>query len=181
MRQREDHVHIGNIQQFLFTSCEPLVTSVGLALSAMAVSARVIRDGLMAAARALIQMTAQRRRAAALDGAQHAEMLPVQSGSILLNEAFACCSNDVGHLEGWRVHLLCSLRERFTCSGSENCGFVDGRAGRFQMTFGKMQVNGGRFQVGVTEQQLHCGQVRSVLPVSASRNYGAVNGDERLW
>ena len=74
----------------------------------------------MAAARTLIQMSAQCRRPAALEGAQHPEMLPVQSGSVLLNEAFACCSNDVGHLEGWRVHLLCSLRERFTCSRPEN-------------------------------------------------------------
>ena len=120
MRQREDHVHIGNVQQFLFTLCEPPVTSVGLALSAVAVTARVIRDGLLAAARALIQVAAERGRAATLDGSQHANMLPAQSRSVLLNKAFACCSNDVGHLEGWRVHLLCSLRERFTCFGSEN-------------------------------------------------------------
>jgi hypothetical protein len=81
---------------------------------------RVVGDGLLAAARALIQMTAQRRRAATLDGSQHAKMLPAQSGSILIDEVFARCSNDVGHLEGWRVHLLCSLRERFTCLASEN-------------------------------------------------------------
>lgn len=37
MRQREDHVHIGNVQQFLFTISEPLVTRVGPTLSAMAV------------------------------------------------------------------------------------------------------------------------------------------------
>ena len=74
----------------------------------------------MAAARALVQMAAERRRAAALNGAQHPEMLPVQSGSILIDEVFARCSNDVGHLERWRAHLLCSLRERFTCSGFEN-------------------------------------------------------------
>src|SRR3954471_18478759 len=120
MRQREDHVYIGNIQQFLFTISEPLVASVGLALSAMAVSARVVGDGLLSTAGALIQVAAERGRTAALDGSQHAKMLPGQSGSVLLNKAFACCSNDVGHLEGWRVHLLCSLRERFTCSRLEN-------------------------------------------------------------
>jgi hypothetical protein len=42
---------------------------------------------------------------------------PVQSGSVLIDKAFACCTNDIGHLEAWRIHLLCSLRERFTCSG----------------------------------------------------------------
>jgi hypothetical protein len=39
MRQSEDHVHKGDIQQFVFTSSEPLVTRVGLTLSAMAVAA----------------------------------------------------------------------------------------------------------------------------------------------
>ena len=86
----------------------------------------------MAAARTLIQMAAERGRAAALDGAQHAEMLPGQSGSILLDEAFARCSNDVGHLEGWRVHLLCSLRERFTCCGSENSALSMGVPAAFR-------------------------------------------------
>src|SRR5437868_5695957 len=101
MRQSENDVYIRNIQQFLFTISEPLVTSVGLALSAMAVPARVVGDGLLSAARTLIQMAAERGRAAALDSPQHAKMLPVQSGSVLLNKAFACCLNDVGHLEGW--------------------------------------------------------------------------------
>src|SRR5689334_22807719 len=119
MRQRKNHVYIGNIQQFLFTLNEPLVASVGLALSAMAVTTRVVGDSLLAAASALIQMAAQRRRATTLDGPQHAKMLPGQSGSILLDKAPARCSNDVGHLEGWRVHLLCSLRDRLTCLASE--------------------------------------------------------------
>jgi hypothetical protein len=64
----------------------------------MAVSTRVVRDGLLAAAGALIQMTAERGRAATLDCSQHAKMLPGQSGSVLLDKAVACCSNDVGHL-----------------------------------------------------------------------------------
>ena len=110
MWQREDHVHIGNVQQFLFTISEPFITSVGLALSAMAVPACVKGDGLPAAARALIQMTAQRRGAAALDGSQHAKMLPVQSGSMFIYEAFACCSNDVGHLEGC-AFISCAVCE----------------------------------------------------------------------
>jgi hypothetical protein len=76
MWQRENHVHIRDIQQFLFAGSEPLIASVGLALSAVAITTRVIRDGLMTAARALIQMAAQRRCAAALDSAQHAEMCP---------------------------------------------------------------------------------------------------------
>ena len=59
-------------------------------------------------------MAAERSSAATLDGPQHAEMLPAQPGSILLDEAFACRTDDIGHLEGWLIHLLCSLRDRFT-------------------------------------------------------------------
>jgi hypothetical protein len=134
MRQRENDVHVGDIQQFFFTIGEPLVTSVGVALSAMAVTTRVIRDGLLPAARALIQMAAERRRAAMFDGSQHAKMLSGQSGSILLDKIPTRCSNDVGHLEGWRVHLLCSLRERFTCLGSVNSALSMGVPAGFQMT-----------------------------------------------
>jgi hypothetical protein len=77
-------------------------------------------------------MAAERGRAAALDGPQHAKMLPGQSGLILLDKASACCSNDVGHLKGWRVHLLCSLRERFTCFGSENTALSMGVPAAFR-------------------------------------------------
>ncbi len=82
MRQRENHVHIREIQQFRVAGSEPLVTSIGLALWAVAVTTRVVGDGLLTAARALIQMAAERGRAAALDSPQHAKMLPGQSGSI---------------------------------------------------------------------------------------------------
>src|SRR4051794_33312780 len=126
MRQREHHVHVGNRQEFLLT------LRVGLALSAMAVSTRVIRDGLLAAAGALIQMAAERGRAAALDRPQHTKMLPGQSGPVLLDEVVARCSNDVGHLEGWRVHLLCNLRERFTWVGSENSALSMGVPAAFR-------------------------------------------------
>ena len=132
MGQREHHVHVGNWQEFLLTLREPPVTRVGLALSAMAVSTRVVRDGLLAAAGALIQMAAERGRAAALDCAQHAQMLPGQSGSVLLNKTVARCSHDVGHLEGWRVHLLCSLRERLTCFVSENSALSMGVPAAFK-------------------------------------------------
>ena len=69
MRQREHDMDVGQIQQFLFASSEPLVTSISLTLGAMAVTTRIIRDSLMAAARTLIQMATQRRRTTALNGA----------------------------------------------------------------------------------------------------------------
>jgi hypothetical protein len=56
----------------------------------------------MAAARTLIDVTAERSTTAALDRPQHTDMLPAQPRSILLDKAFACRTKDIGHLEGWR-------------------------------------------------------------------------------
>src|SRR4051794_22976323 len=80
---------IRHIKQFLLAASDPRIASIGLTLCAMAVTARVIRDGLLAAASALIQMPAQRLRAATLDGAPHAKMLPAPPGSGPLDKAFA--------------------------------------------------------------------------------------------
>src|SRR5215471_4531013 len=71
MRKREDHMNVGNVQQFFLTRREPLVAGVALALRAMAIAAGVIRDGLMAAARASIAVAAERCRATAQDRRQH--------------------------------------------------------------------------------------------------------------
>lgn len=71
----------------------------------------------MPASDTAIEMTAQRGRAAALDGAEHAQVLPGQPGAVRLDEVLAVCANDVGHLEGWPGHRGCNLRERFTVSG----------------------------------------------------------------
>ena len=70
----EDEVVIVNRQQLLLAGCQPLVTSVGLALRAMTIAARVVRDGLMAAAVTLVPVSAERGRAAALDGSEHFQL-----------------------------------------------------------------------------------------------------------
>ena len=93
---------------------EPLVASVGLAFRTMPGTARVERDGFDAALATTIQVATERCRAAVLDGEQDAEVKPRQPGSVLFDKAVAMRANDVGHLEGWRLHFLCSLRERFT-------------------------------------------------------------------
>jgi hypothetical protein len=77
-------------------------------------TARIERDGLMTALVAPIQMATERCRAAVLDGKQHANVQPRQPGSVLFDKVLAMCATDVSHLEGWRLHFLCNLRERFT-------------------------------------------------------------------
>ncbi|SRR6266540_4750485 len=74
--------------------------------------ARVIRDGAMATAGTAIQVPTERRRAAALDGAQHFQLLPRQPGAVALDEVLAVLSDDIGHLEGGPIHFFCNFRDR---------------------------------------------------------------------
>ena len=82
----------------------------------------------MVAARAAIEMAAQRRGAAAREGAEHAPMLPGQPGLVRLDEAIAVLSDDIGHLEGWPGHRFRFRRVRRAPSGEEtpivSSGFV---------------------------------------------------------
>jgi len=120
VRKREDHMRVGNVQQLLAAGGEPLFPRVGLAFRAMAIPARVERDGLMATAITTVPVSAQGSGATALDGLQYFQMRPPQPGSVVLDEALALRANDVGHLEGGPAHFLCSFRDRFTWSGLDN-------------------------------------------------------------
>jgi hypothetical protein len=68
MRQREDDMDVRHGQKVPAARLEPAVAGVGLALRTMPVSARVIRDGLIVATRACIDMSAERRCSAVQDG-----------------------------------------------------------------------------------------------------------------
>jgi hypothetical protein len=52
----------------------------------------------MTAAHTLIEMTAERCGAAALDGGQHFQVEPVQPGTIVFDEGPARAANQIGHL-----------------------------------------------------------------------------------
>jgi hypothetical protein len=82
MRHAEHHVEIAHRQQFPSAGAQPLLPCVGLALEAVAVSAGVIRDGLMPTANALIAMSAERGGAAAFDRPEHFELCPRQRTAI---------------------------------------------------------------------------------------------------
>src|SRR5437773_11769097 len=94
----------------------------------MPVSAGVVGDGAMTASGTTIEMAAQLGCAAALDGAEHAHVLPGQPGPVLLDEAPLVLSDDIGHLERWPVHRLCNFRESFTLSGLETLIVFQGLA-----------------------------------------------------
>jgi hypothetical protein len=82
-----------------------MFTRLRLALRTVPVPARVIGDGLVTALRTGIDMTAQRSRAAALNGAKGLELLKVKASSIPIQETVALCAEDVGHLHGGPAHF----------------------------------------------------------------------------
>ena len=108
----EDQMEVADREQFLLPSVQPLLACVGLALRAVAVSAGVVRDGLVAAANALVAMAAERCRAAAPDGPQHLELLPAQMGFVTPDESVARRTDDVGHLQGGPLHRFFLSLER---------------------------------------------------------------------
>src|SRR5215813_11710040 len=119
MRQSEDDMEVADVQQLFLSLGQPAVAGVGEALGAVPVPARVIGDGAMATAGTAIQVATEGRGAAALDGAQHFELLPRQPGTVVLDEVLAVLLNDIGHLEGGPSHFFCNFRDRCTVSGLE--------------------------------------------------------------
>jgi hypothetical protein len=128
MRQCEDDVEVGHRQQLGRARGQPSGASVALALGAVPVAARVIRDGLMATAGAPIAMTAQSCRATTDDGVHHLAVLPGVMRAVPLPEAVAGCAEDVGHLKGGSAHRCTRLLECFTSLGVETASASSGLA-----------------------------------------------------
>jgi len=79
--QREDNVKIGDWQEPLGASPDPSLLRDGLAFGAVPVPARVVRGLLVPAARAHVEVPAESRGPAALDGEQGAVLLGGQGAS----------------------------------------------------------------------------------------------------
>ena len=76
-------VEVRNREQFLFPRREPALAGLCLTFRTMAIAAGVIRDAaVIAAAGASIDVAAQRRRTAPGDGAQHAQLLIAEPGTL---------------------------------------------------------------------------------------------------
>src|SRR5215472_6084102 len=108
MRHAEDQVIVADGQQLLLTPVYPLLARVGLTLGAGANAARVVRDGLITAARAQIAMTTESGGTAAGDGFQQLDLWPAHACAVTITESVPCLAHDIGHLEGWPTHPLCT-------------------------------------------------------------------------
>src|SRR5208337_5675644 len=104
MRHREHDVEIAGGQKFAFPCRQPAFPSLCLALGAVPVSARIVGDGLIIAARALVAMSTQGSGAAALNGTQGLELREIQARSIAVEKTLALGAEDVSHLHGGPSH-----------------------------------------------------------------------------
>ncbi len=77
----------------------------------------------MSAARALIEMTAERGRATPRDGQQHFDMLPADPLTASFDEGVSRGADQIGHLEGWPAPSTPSGGGR-SCSSSESSGLA---------------------------------------------------------
>src|SRR5713101_831623 len=101
----EHDMEVAGGQEFAFAGRQPALARLRLALGAVPVSARVVGDSLMTAARAGITMTSQRSGATAQNGTKGFALLKVKARSIAIQEAIALRAKDVGHLEGGPSHF----------------------------------------------------------------------------
>jgi len=117
MRKGEDHVHVAGGQEFLPTRLQPAVAGRGLTLGRVPISAAVVRDGAIPAAGTLIAVPAERGGAATLDGRQNLAVLGGQPGVAAFDEFLPRHADEIGHLQGWPVHLGVSGRLVFLHRG----------------------------------------------------------------
>ena len=109
---------ITGIEKLPFTVGKPALARLRLALRAVAITAGVKRDGLMAAASAAIDVAAQSGCTATGAGPHHFELLIADPGFVSVDEAVASGAEDVGHLKGGPAHYGWILKERFIVSGA---------------------------------------------------------------
>jgi hypothetical protein len=105
MRKSEDDMDVASGQEFLAAPLDPTVAGVGLTLGTVPITAAVVRDDAMPAAGTLVQMSTECGGAAALDGRQDLEMLPGEPVAATLDEFLSRGADEIGHLQGWSVHL----------------------------------------------------------------------------
>jgi hypothetical protein len=99
-------MHILRRKKFPATFFQPTFASTRLTLWAVSISTGVVGDGAMSAASAFIEMPAERGGTTPRNGQQHFYMLPGDPLATSFDECVSRSADQIGHLEGWPVHLL---------------------------------------------------------------------------
>ena len=103
-RQREHHMIVRHRQQIGLARGQPVLCRRALALRAMPVAARVVRDRGMGALLAARDMAAERRRAAVLDRRHHLELAEAHMAGIGPAPCRSVAAEDVRDLQRWTRH-----------------------------------------------------------------------------
>src|SRR5229473_521429 len=131
-------------EKFFLTCGDPAFSGRSLTLWAVSIAAAVVRDGgTMPAASAFIEMAAECGGATPRNGQQHFDMLPAEPLAISFEEGSSCAADEIGHLQGRPAHLFLPCRPVFQLQR------VQRTRGRVEMTLGKMQVDGGLFEIAM--------------------------------
>ena len=125
-RQREDDVEVGHGQQLGLPLLHPLARRRPLALRAMPVAAAVVGDDGVGAVLAARDVPAERRRAAALDGAHHLQLGEAHVAAVGVTPSGPVVAEDVRDLQSRPSHDRSAMP-----AASPSCGPAApaGRAG----------------------------------------------------
>jgi hypothetical protein len=83
----------------------------------MAIATAVVREGRVRTLVAAITVPAQCRRSTLGNDPEDSSMLSGHPGVVRLQKPIAVLAHDIGHLEGWPRHRLCSRRDLYAVSG----------------------------------------------------------------
>src|SRR5271155_53604 len=99
-------MHVRRRKKFPATLFQPTFASACLTLRAVSISTRVVGDGAMSAASALIEVPAEHGGATPRNGQQHFDMLPGDPLTTSFDECVSRSADQIGPLERWPIHLL---------------------------------------------------------------------------
>ena len=104
LRQGENDVAVGDRQKLGRPCRQPLIARCGLALRTMSIPARVVRDGLMRAVIALLQMSAKRGGAACADISECSSLLGRKCMAPSLEKLLFVLAKDIGDFQPMAGH-----------------------------------------------------------------------------
>src|SRR5258708_37244106 len=103
-------------------------------------------------------MSAERGGSAAQNRVQHFQVQPGEPLLTALEEALTGCADDIGHLDGWPTYLL---RVVTGLAMAGKCQRVERAGGGVQVLLRKVEINGGRLQIAMAQQNLDGPYIRA--------------------
>ena len=109
----------------------------------------------MPAASALVEMPAKGGSATPPNGQKHFDVLPANPLAAPFDECVACDADEIGHLQRWPAHLFVPVLVVFQLQR------IQRTRSRMEVALGKMQVDGGLFQIAMAQQDLNGAEIRT--------------------